>query len=195
MNPESVTIHPSSVCESQTIGDGTRIWHFCHVMEGARIGSDCVLGQGCFVAGGVVIGDRVRIQNQVSLFDGVVLEDDVFCGPSVVFTNVSRPRASFSQKEAYVATRVRRGATLGANVTIRCGVTVGEFAMVGAGSLLLEDVPAFALVMGHPATPRGWVSRAGLDLEFDANNQARCPKSGEEYLIERGLRGPCVRLV
>jgi UDP-2-acetamido-3-amino-2,3-dideoxy-glucuronate N-acetyltransferase len=164
-------------------------------MQGARIGRDCVLGQGCFVASSVVIGDRVRVQNNVSLFDGVVLEDEVFCGPSVVFTNVSRPRAAFSQKDAYVPTRVQRGATLGANVTVRCGVTIGEYAMVGAGSLVLEDVPAYGLAMGHPATQRGWVSRAGHDLEFDLANRARCPKNGEEYVIERGAQGPSVRPV
>jgi UDP-2-acetamido-3-amino-2,3-dideoxy-glucuronate N-acetyltransferase len=182
-----VFVHPSSVCEAADIGPGTRIWHFCHVMAGARIGAGCVLGQGCFVAATAQLGDRVRVQNHVSLFDGVVLEDEVFCGPGVVFTNVSRPRAGFSQRNAFATTRVCTGATLGANATLCPGITVGPFAFVAAGAVVTRDVPPFAEVAGVPGRQRGWVSRAGQRLDFAGGTVAHCPRTKQRYeLVHQG---------
>jgi UDP-2-acetamido-3-amino-2,3-dideoxy-glucuronate N-acetyltransferase len=163
------------------IGAGTRVWHFCHVMDGARIGSGCTLGQNCFVGRGVVIGNGVKLQNNVSVYEGVELEDDVFCGPSIVFTNVMNPRAALSRRGEFQTTRVRRGATLGANATILPGVTLGEYSFVGAGSVVHRDVVPHALVVGVPARRVGWVSRAGERLVFDADGRAACPRSGERY--------------
>ena len=175
-------VHASAVIDDGAeIGEGTRIWHFCHVMAGARIGSGCSLGQNCFVASGVRIGNGVKIQNNVSVYEGVELEDQVFVGPSVVFTNVASPRARVSRKHEYRKTRVRLGATLGANATILPGVTLGEYCLVGAGAVVTRDVPAFALVVGAPARVSGWVSRRGERLEFDARGKGSCPATGERY--------------
>jgi UDP-2-acetamido-3-amino-2,3-dideoxy-glucuronate N-acetyltransferase len=163
--------HPTAVIdEGATIGDGTKIWHFCHVMAGARVGAGCALGQNVFVAGGAVVGDRCRIQNNVSIYDGVVLEDDVFVGPSAVFTNVKNPRAAVSRKDQYQATRVGRGATIGANATIVCGVRLGEYAFVGAGAVVTKEVEAHALVTGVPARRVGWACECGERL--------RAPRAG-----------------
>lgn len=167
------------------IGAGTRIWHFCHVMPGARLGQDCVLGQNCFVGGGVRLGDRVHVQNNVSLYDGVEIEDDVFCGPSMVFTNVTTPRAFVSRRSRYEPTRVRRGATIGANATILPGVTLGEYCMVGAGAVVNRDILPFELVVGAPVRHLGWVSRAGERLTF-RGARAKCPLSGDVYREEAG---------
>jgi UDP-2-acetamido-3-amino-2,3-dideoxy-glucuronate N-acetyltransferase len=185
-----IDVHPTSIVDAAArIGSGTRIWHFTHVMTGAVIGSDCMIGQSCFVAGGAVLGNRVRLQNHVSVFDGVVLEDDVFCGPGVVFTNVERPRAAIPKKAEYRPTVVKRGATLGANATLLPGVTIGEYAFVGAGSTVSRDVPAFSLVVGVPAEPIGWVSRHGERLQFDERGNARCPATGEAYaLVDGGVK-------
>lgn len=193
MSEASYFVHPSSVCEATEIGPGTRIWHFSHVMAGARIGADCMLGQGCFVAAGVVIGDRVRVQNHVSLFEGVLLEDEVFCGPGVVFSNVRRPRAGFSQRDAFSTTRVGQGATLGANATLCPGVSIGAYAFVAAGAVVTCDVEPFAEVAGLPARHRGWVSRMGQPLAFTDGALARCPRSGELY--ERIEAGEGTRVV
>lgn len=181
----TVTIHPSAVVGSQAvIGDGTKIWHFCHVMDGARIGSDCVIGQNGFVAGGAVIGDRVRIQNNVSVYKGVTLGDGVFCGPSCVFTNVVWPRAEVSRHGEMAPTYVGPGATLGANSTIVCGHTIGAHAFIAAGAVVSRDVPAHALVVGNPARIRGWVCRCGERLSYAAK-----PESGEHATCARcGLR-------
>lgn len=165
------------------VGEGTALWHFCHVMTGAQIGNDCVLGMGCFVAKGAQIGNRVRLQNHISVYEGVILEDDVFCGPSVVFTNVERPRAFLNRRHALGTTRVSRGATLGANCTIVCGVTVGAYAFVGAGAVVTADVPAHALTVGVPAQQIGWVSHDGERLEFDEHGLACCPSSGSQYQL------------
>jgi UDP-2-acetamido-3-amino-2,3-dideoxy-glucuronate N-acetyltransferase len=175
-------IHRSAVIDAgAVVGPGTRIWHFCHVMSGARIGRDSMLGQGCFVGRNVSIGDRVRIQNHVSVFEGVAIEDDVFVGPSAVFTNVNRPRA-FVKRSEYETTRVRRGASIGANATILPGVTLGSYCLIGAGAVVRHDVPDFALMTGVPARRLGWVSRQGEPLAF-ARGIATCPASGERYRL------------
>ncbi|RYZ28150.1 MAG: N-acetyltransferase [Sphingobacteriales bacterium] len=161
-------IHPSAVVdEGAELGAGVRVWHFCHVMTGARIGEDCVLGQNVFVASGVELGRNVHVQNNVSLYEGVTCEDDVFLGPSMVFTNVINPRSALSRKEEYRKTVVRRGATIGANATIVCGNEIGAYAFIGAGAVITKPVPAYALFTGNPARQTGWMSEAGHRLEFD----------------------------
>lgn len=179
--------HPSAIVDDAAqLGAGTKVWHFAHVCAGARIGADCSLGQGVFVGNDVVIGDKVRVQNQVSVYDAVTLEDEVFCGPSMVFTNVLNPRAAVQRKNEYRRTLVKRGATLGANCTIVCGHTVGAYAFVGAGAVVTADVPDFALVVGVPARRIGWMSRHGerLALPASGHGEALCPATGERYLLE-----------
>ncbi len=168
------------------IGEGTKIWHFCHIMHGSIIGSGCSLGQNVMVAANVVLGNNVKVQNNVSIYTGVTCEDDVFLGPSMVFTNILNPRSEVSRKGQYLKTNVRCGATIGANATILCGVEIGQYAFVGAGTVVLQDVPAFGLVVGNPARQIGWMSKYGHRLYFDQDNRAKCPESGEEYLIESG---------
>ncbi len=177
-------VHPSSyVDEGAVIGEGTKIWHFSHVQSGVRIGRSCVLGQNVNVGNNVVIGDFVKIQNNVSVYEGVVLEDYVFCGPSMVFTNVPVPRGKYPQvgSRFYKPTVVRIGASLGANCTIVCGHTIGRFAFVGAGAVVTRDVPDFALVVGNPARRVGWMSEAGEKLAFGPDGTAVCPRSGKRY--------------
>jgi UDP-2-acetamido-3-amino-2,3-dideoxy-glucuronate N-acetyltransferase len=182
----TVTVHPLAEVEpGARIGPGTHVWRFCHVMAGARIGRDCSFGQGCFVADGAIVGDRVRVQNHVSLFSGVTLEDDVFVGPSAVFTNVKNPRAAHPTRD-YLPTHVGRGATIGANATILPGVRVGRGAFVGAGAVVTGDVLDQALVVGVPARQVGWVSERGARLEFDAEGRATCPFGGESYVLRDG---------
>ena len=182
-------VHPSSIVdEGADIGADTRIHHFCHVSAGARLGRRCVLGQNVFVAGGVEVGDDVRVQNNVSLYSGVILEDFVFLGPSVVFTNVTNPRAEIDRRGMFERTLVCRGATIGANATILCGVTIGVYAFVGAGSVVTRDVPAHALVTGVPARRTGWMSRHGQKLPApDSSGIMVCPESGFRY--RRGTNG------
>ncbi|HEY8946145.1 MAG TPA: acyltransferase [Polyangiaceae bacterium] len=176
-------VHPLAVVEpGAELGAAVRIWHFCHVLSGAKIGAGTMLGQGCYVGAAVLIGSRVRVQNNVSLYDGLEIEDDVFIGPSAVFTNVLRPRAFVSRKNEYCKTRVKRGATIGANATILPGVTVGRYAFVAAGAVVTRDVDDFALVRGTPARRAGWVSRAGERLQFEGE-LARCPRTGERYRL------------
>ncbi len=166
--------------EGAEIGKGTKIWHFCHVMGGAKIGRGCTLGQNVVAMPGSRIGDRVKIQNNVSVYEGVVLEDDVFCGPSCVFTNVSNPRSEVSRKEEFQPTVIRRGATLGANATIVCGVTLGEYAFVGAGAVVTADVASYALVIGVPARRVGWVCRCGERLP-EHRVAPQCGRCGRRY--------------
>ena len=186
MTPE---VHPLADVEpGAVIGNGTRIWRFCHVMAGARIGRDCSFGQGCFVAAGAIVGDRVRVQNHVSVYAGVVLEDDAFVGPSAVFTNVKNPRTAHPTR-AYLQTRVCRGATIGANATILPGIRVGRWAFVGAGAVVTADLLDYALVLGVPARQVGWVSERGARLDFDLEGRATCPLGGEEYVLQDGSCG------
>ena len=185
----SATVHPTAIVdEGASIGNGTRVWHWVHVCGGAVIGERCSLGQNVFVGNRVRIGDNVKIQNNVSVYDNVTLEDDVFCGPSMVFTNVYNPRSAVSRKDEYRDTLVRRGATLGAKCTIVCGVTIGEYAFVGAGSVVNRDVPNFALMVGVPARHIGWMSRFGERLELPLSGDAStvCPHTGERYALKNG---------
>ncbi len=190
----AVTIHPSAIVDDGAqLGDGCRVWHFVHISAGARIGRGCSFGQNVYVGNDVSIGDNVKIQNNVSVYDAVTLEDDVFCGPSMVFTNVYNPRAAVVRKDEYRRTRVRRGATLGANCTIVCGVTIGQHAFVGAGAVVNRDVPDFALMLGVPARQAGWMSRFGerLPLPPQGSGEAVCAHTGDRYRLE----GDVLRLV
>lgn len=183
----AVTIHSSAIVdEGATIGEDSRIWHFVHVCGGAKIGKGCSLGQNVFVGKRVVIGDYCKVQNNVSVYDNVTLEEGVFCGPSMVFTNVYNPRALIERKSEYRNTLIRRGATLGANSTVVCGVTVGEFAFVGAGAVVSRDVPDFALMVGVPARQIGWMSAFGerLDLPLSGQAETRCPHTGDRYRLD-----------
>ena len=185
-----VTIHPSAIVdEGARIGPGSRVWHFTHICGGARIGAGCSFGQNVFVGNRVVIGDNVKVQNNVSVYDNVTLEDDVFCGPSMVFTNVYNPRSAINRKDEYRDTLVRRGATLGANCTIVCGVTIGANAFVAAGAVVNRDVPDFALVAGVPARQIGWMSRFGerLPLPVKGDGEAVCAQTGDRYLLANGI--------
>lgn len=184
------TAHPSAIVDDGAqIGAGTRIWHWVHVSAGARIGERCSMGQNVYVGNDVLIGNNVKIQNNVSVYDAVTLEDDVFCGPSMVFTNVYNPRSAVTRKDEYRRTLVRRGATLGANCTIVCGSTVGEYAFVGAGAVINKDVPAFALMVGVPARQIGWMSRFGerLPLPLQGSGHAVCAHTQERYELKDSI--------
>ena len=168
--------------EGAKIGAGTKIWHFSHVMGNSEIGQNCVLGQNVFVGNNVIIGNQVKVQNNVSVYDGVICEDDVFLGPSMVFTNVINPRSAVERKDEFKSTLVKRGATVGANATVLCGVTLGQYCLVGAGAVVTKDVKPYALMTGVPAKQTGWVSRSGITL----NDDLVCPESGEKYKLEDG---------
>lgn len=179
--------HSSAIIDpGAQIGPGSQIWHFCHIMPGAVIGEQCSLGQNVFVANGVVLGKNVKVQNNVSLYEGVICEDDVFLGPSMVFTNVYNPRSAVSRKDEYRQTWVEQGVTIGANATILCGIRIGAYAFIGAGAVVLQDVAAYALLVGNPARQVGWMSAYGERLYFDEQNLAICLSSGERYELENG---------
>ena len=172
MSTKNFYAHESAfIDEGSTVGEGTKIWHFCHVMKGAEIGQHCILGQNVYVGSTAKIHNYVKIQNNVSVYDAVIIEDHVFCGPSMVFTNVSNPRSEIERKTEYQITRVSKGASIGANATIICGVTVGRYAFIGAGSIVTKDVPNFALIYGNPAKQKGWICRCGIKL----SNQVEIP--------------------
>ncbi len=168
------------------IGSGSKIWHFSHIMGEAKIGKECNLGQNVFIANHVLLGDHVKVQNNVSIYEGVECEDHVFLGPSMVFTNVYNPRSKVPRKNEYKRTLVKEGASIGANATIVCGVTLGKYCFVGAGSVVKQNVPDYALVVGVPAVQKGWMSEYGEKLEFGTNDKAICPKTGQEYLLNNG---------
>lgn len=183
MNP---FIHPTAIIDPDCqIGDGTKIWHFSHLMSHCKIGKNCNLGQNVFVAEGVTIGDHVKVQNNVSIYAGVEVEDDVFLGPSMVFTNVLNPRSFIERKSEFKKTLVRKGATIGANATIVCGNSIGRYALVGAGAVVTKPVPDYALMVGNPAVQIGWVSEYGHTLTFDEQGRAVCPESGQQYRLEQ----------
>jgi len=182
----AISIHPSAIVDDGAVlGDGCRVWHFVHISAGARIGCGCSFGQNAYVGNDVAIGNNVKIQNNVSVYDAVTLEDDVFCGPSMVFTNVYNPRAAVARKHAYRRTLVRQGASLGANCTIVCGITIGRHAFIGAGAVVNRDVPDFALMLGVPARQAGWMSRFGerLDLPLRGEGEALCAHTGDRYRL------------
>jgi UDP-2-acetamido-3-amino-2,3-dideoxy-glucuronate N-acetyltransferase len=187
--PEDYFVHPTAIVDQPcTIGQGTKIWHFVHVSEGATLGEGCVLGQNVFIGRNVRIGSNCKIQNNVAVYEKVTLEDDVFCGPSMVFTNVMNPRSAFprDRETGFLPTLVKRGATIGANATIVCGVTLGECAFVGAGAVVTRDVPAYAAVFGVPARQHGWRCECGEKLEFDAAGRAHCEREDCEYILASG---------
>lgn len=170
-----------------SIGTGTKIWHFSHIMPNCVIGEKCNIGQNVVVSPGVILGNNVKIQNNVSIYTGVICEDDVFLGPSMVFTNVTNPRSAINRRDQYSKTTVKKGASIGANATIVCGHNIGRYAFIGAGAVVTKNVPDFALVVGNPARQIGWMSEYGHRLEFNSEGEARCPESNEEYLLENGI--------
>ncbi len=184
MRANSYSIHPTAIIdEGATIGNGTFIWHFCHVMPGAVIGSNCLIGQNCFIDNNATIGNRVKIQNNVSVYNSVIIEDDVFVGPSVVFTNVINPRSFIVRKEEFKKTILHKGCTIGANATIICGNAIGEFAMIGAGAVVTKKVLPYEMVTGNPASTAGWVSKVGQKLVFDNEGKATCAITGETFIL------------
>ena len=190
MNKNNFYVNEHAVVdENVVIGEGSKVWHFSHVQSGAKIGKSCVIGQNVNIGNNVSVGNFVKIQNNVSVYEGVTLEDYVFCGPSMVFTNILNPRSKYPQVGAkyYINTLVKEGASLGANCTIVCGHTIGRFAMVGAGAVVTKDIPDFALVVGNPAKVIGWYSEAGVKLQFNESHEALCEKSGKKYRLENGI--------
>lgn len=188
MASEQYYAHPTAVIdEGSEIGAGVKIWHFSHIMPQCKIGDHCNIGQNVVISPGVTLGKNVKVQNNVSIYTGVQCEDDVFLGPSMVFTNVINPRSAVNRKHEYATTLVKRGATIGANATIVCGHNIGAFAFVGAGAVITRDVPAYALVIGNPARQTGWMSEYGQKLQFGPDGLAVCSESGEKYRLEKGI--------
>lgn len=186
MGKEYYAHETAVIDEGCKIGAGTKIWHFSHLMTGCEVGERCNIGQNVVVSPGVVLGNNVKVQNNVSIYTGVICEDDVFLGPSMVFTNIRNPRSAINRKDQYVTTLVKRGATIGANATIVCGVTIHEFGFIGAGSVVVKDVPAYALILGNPGRRVGWMSEHGHRLDFSADGTATCPESGARYRLQDG---------
>lgn len=184
MSKTDYFVHPSSyIDEGCKIGAGTNIWHFCHIMKGCSIGNNCNLGQNVVISPNVILGNNVKVQNNVSIYEGVICEDEVFLGPSMVFTNVINPRSAIDRKSEFKSTLVKKGATIGANATIVCGNTIGEFAFIGAGSVVTRNIKAYALIVGNPARQIGWMSEYGCKLLFDTNGEAICEISKERYSL------------
>src|SRR4029078_11386338 len=180
--------HPTAVIdEGCVIGDNTKIWHFSHIMPNCRIGTNCNIGQNVVVSPEVILGNNVKVQNNVSIYTGVTCEDDVFLGPSMVFTNVTNPRSAVVRKNQYIKTHIGKGASIGANATIVCGHDIGEYAFIGAGAVVTKNVPAYALLGGNPAKQIGWMSEYGHRLDFDASGKATCEESGQEYELKDGV--------
>jgi UDP-2-acetamido-3-amino-2,3-dideoxy-glucuronate N-acetyltransferase len=186
VNKEYFSHETAVIDDNCVIGKGTKIWHFTHIMSGCRIGENCNFGQNVVVSPDVVLGNNVKVQNNVSIYTGVICEDDVFLGPSMVFTNVTNPRSGINRRGMYESTLVKKGATIGANSTIVCGITLGEYCFIGAGAVVTRDVLPYALVVGNPARNSGWMSEYGHRLRFDENGIAVCPESGEKYKIADG---------
>lgn len=186
----SISIHPSAIVDNNVkIGQGTKVWHWTHISSGASIGEYCTLGQNVYIAPNVRIGNHVKIQNNVSIYSGINIQDNVFIGPSAVFTNVINPRANIERKHEFKTTTIEEGASIGANATIICGNTIGAYSLIGAGAVVTKSIPAHALVQGTPARQQGWVSKAGLKLAFK-NNRALCPETGERYILNEGILTP-----
>lgn len=184
---ENFFAHETAVIDDGCeIGEGCKIWHFSHVMPGSRLGKKCNVGQNVVISPGVVLGNNVKVQNNVSIYTGVVCEDDVFLGPSMVFTNIRNPRSAVVRRDQYVETLVKKGSTIGANATVVCGITLGEYSFIGAGAVVVKDVAPYALVLGNPAKQTGWMSEYGHRLRFDSNGLAECPESREKYKLENG---------
>ena len=185
MSSNDFFAHETAVIdEGSEIGSGTRIWHFSHIMPDCKIGENCNIGQNVVVSPNVVLGNNVKVQNNVSIYTGVFCDDDVFLGPSMVFTNVINPRSAINRRGEYVETKVKKGASIGANATIVCGTTLGKYCFIGAGAVVTRDVPSYALVVGNPAKQTGWMSEYGHKLEFDKESKATCPESNEVYLLQ-----------
>src|SRR5678816_793932 len=188
MKNNSYTAHPTAlVDEGCVIGEGTKIWHFSHIMPNCTLGNNCNIGQNVVISPEVILGNNVKVQNNVSIYTGVICEDDVFLGPSMVFTNVVNPRSAINRRDQYLQTHVGCGATIGANATIVCGHDIGKFAFIGAGAVVTKNVPDYALVVGNPARQTGWMSEYGHKLSFDKNGNATCPESNEKYVLANGV--------
>jgi UDP-2-acetamido-3-amino-2,3-dideoxy-glucuronate N-acetyltransferase len=191
MENRSVFIHPTAVIDDGAqIGRGTKIWHFCHLMPTCKVGEQCNIGQNVYIDNNTVIGNGVKIQNNVSIYNGVVIEDDVFLGPSMVFTNVINPRSFIERKDEFKKTVVRKGASIGANATILCGIEIGAYVMIGAGAVVTKNVVAYSIMTGNPAQQTGWTSEAGIKLNFNAGGLAKCPQTGKSYKLENGFVNP-----
>ena len=186
MDKEYFAHETAVIDEGSSIGKGTKIWHFSHIMTGAEIGESCNIGQNVVISPGVRLGRNVKVQNNVSIYTGVICEDDVFLGPSMVFTNIINPRSAIIRKDSYVSTVVEKGASIGANSTIVCGNRIGRYSLIGAGAVVTREVKPYALVVGNPARQTGWISEYGHKLQFDDNGFATCPESGEKYRLENG---------